>query len=248
MKQSIFFIALAGILLPSCSTISNSMREPNSRVEFEAEDFEFSNQVSASASSVRILGLDFTRLFSNSTSGSVGGAGASVLSGIPVVGNLIASPVQGYALYDMIEDNPGYDVVFYPRFKTTATCPILGLCFILTREKVEAKARLGRIKYGFANAATQAAFNSEGELVSAPAAQQLDEKSDNAHESSSDVSEGPLEVGSKVWFNYRSQQVQGEVEAIRGGRAKINFVLDGESRDEVLPLEEVSLTKSGIRD
>ena len=74
------------------------MREPNAHVEFEAADFEYSDQVTGSANSVRILGLDFTRLFSNNTSGSVGGTAASALSGIPVIGNFIASPVQGYAL------------------------------------------------------------------------------------------------------------------------------------------------------
>ena len=63
MIRFILALLVAGILLPGCSSISHTMREPNAHVEFEAADFEYSDQVTGSANSVRILGLDFTRLF-----------------------------------------------------------------------------------------------------------------------------------------------------------------------------------------
>ena len=62
------------------------MKVPNSRVELNAADFDFSDQVEATAKSTMILGMDFSRLFSVK-SGSIGGDAASVLGGIPVVGN-----------------------------------------------------------------------------------------------------------------------------------------------------------------
>lgn len=127
--------------------MNSTMREPNAHVQFESDDFDMSNQVSASAESSTILGIDFSRLF-NVESGSVAGGGdiTSMLGGLPVVGGFVADPTQGYAIHELFKANPGYDVVFYPQFVTTTSCPVLGLCLIQKNTTVEVKARMGKIK------------------------------------------------------------------------------------------------------
>ena len=131
--------------MQSCTSVGKTMKTPNSRVELNADDFDFSDQVEATAKSTMILGIDFSRLF-KVESGSIGGSAASLLGGIPVIGSSISSPTQGYALYDMMENNPGYDVVMYPQFTTKTSCPVLGLCLIVNHQTVTAKARLGKLK------------------------------------------------------------------------------------------------------
>ena len=146
MIRSIFTLLTVSFLFASCTSINSTMREPNAHVQFESGDFEMSNQVSASAKTSTILGIDLARLF-KTESGSVEGDNiASALGSLPVVGGFVSDPTQGYALYELYQNNPGYDVVFYPQFVTTATCPVLGICFIQKNTTVDVKARMGKIK------------------------------------------------------------------------------------------------------
>lgn len=143
-------IAVGGLFLASCTSVNRSMREPNTRVELYADDFELSSQVSASAKSTRIFGIDFERLFKQETGAVVGGAAASALplpvdvASIPVIGGFVVNPTQGYALYNLMEANSGYDVVFYPSFKTTVERPIGIPIFTITT--VEVTAKLAKMK------------------------------------------------------------------------------------------------------
>ena len=122
------------------------MREPNARVEFDSGDFEMSDQVSASAKSSTILGIDLARLFKTESGAIDAGAMTNPLGALPVVGGFVSDYTQGYALYELFQNNPGYDVVFYPQFVTTASCPLFGLCFIQKNTQVDVKARMGKIK------------------------------------------------------------------------------------------------------
>ena len=100
----------------SCTTLNHAMREPNTRVNFNKSDFTLSEQVSAEAKTVKVLGIDWSRLFKNKT-GSVDGGGYSSISlaSIPVIGNYIADKTANYSLYELMDKNLGYDVVFYPQ-------------------------------------------------------------------------------------------------------------------------------------
>jgi len=148
-KTLLMMIAVGGLFLAGCTSVNHSMREPNTRVELYADDFELSSQVSASAKSTRILGIDFERLFRQET-GSVSRDGISALpvgfdiASVPVVGSFVSDPTAQYALYNLMEANPGYDVVFYPSFKTTYEKPI-GLP-IFTISTVEVTAKLAKMK------------------------------------------------------------------------------------------------------
>jgi len=140
----VFVAAIA--IFSSCTTYNHSMREPNARVELEKSDFTLSEQVSAEATSTKIIGIDWARLFTKKTGVVEGGASASIsLASIPVVGNMVADKTANYALYELMSGNPGYDVVFYPQYETKVFKPILGIGFFTTITTVKTTARLGKL-------------------------------------------------------------------------------------------------------
>ena len=68
------------------------------------------------------------------------GAGLSTV--IPVLGNYGKGKVSSYALYRLIKENPGYDVVIYPQYETKRkVIPIF-----YSKITVRVTARLGNIK------------------------------------------------------------------------------------------------------
>ena len=127
------------LMATSCHTYRHSMREPNVRVELTANDLELSSQVSAEAVVTRILGIDFERLFGKTEIGTTP-FGAQ----IPILGNFVVDGAN-YALYKLMKENPGYDVVVYPQVESYRNAPVLGTdLFSKTTYKVTA--RLGKLK------------------------------------------------------------------------------------------------------
>jgi hypothetical protein len=51
-----------------------------------------------------------------------------------------------YSLYELMTNNPGYDVVFYPQYETKVLKPILGIGFLTKITTVKTTARLGKLK------------------------------------------------------------------------------------------------------
>ncbi len=146
MKKHFLILATAAAMmavLSSCATMSYSMREPDSRVEFVKSDFDFSEQVSAEAQSVLILGIDWSNLF-RQKKGTIGKRPSSV--SIPVVGNVVKDVTSERALYNLMEKNPGYDVVFYPQYEKIVIKPVLGLGYFFKVVTVKTTARLGKLK------------------------------------------------------------------------------------------------------
>jgi len=139
------FLAAMVALASSCTTINKSMREPNTRVNFNKTDFSLSDQVTAEATSTKILGIDFKRFFSKTTGTIEGGAVGISLALIPVVGNILVDKTANYALYNLMSSNPGYDVVFYPQYESKVSKPILGLGFLTKTTTVKTTARLGKL-------------------------------------------------------------------------------------------------------
>lgn len=148
MKKTVLFVAFIGaLILSSCTSVHKTMREPNVKVELERDDFELSQQVSAEATSVRVLGIDWKRLL-NVERGSVEGWAFSAvnLGYIPIIGTGITEPTSFYALHEMMKNNPGYDVVFYPQYEAIVKRPVIGIGFIYKKTTVKATARLGKMK------------------------------------------------------------------------------------------------------
>ena len=147
--KSLAFVALLAAGISSCTTINKSMREPNNRVQFSKSDFTLSDQLSAEANTTKIFGIDFARLFTKKTGTSEAGGSVSSLinlASLPVVGGFVSGDkTVNYSLYEMMNANPGYDVVFYPTYEIKVVKPIIGIGFILKTTHVKSTARLGKL-------------------------------------------------------------------------------------------------------
>lgn len=122
------------------------MHDPNVRVELKKEDFLLSEQVSAEARTVRIVGIDFNR-FLNIDKNVVGKAYiVPSIADIPVIGNIMTDRTAEYSLWQLMHNNPGYDVVFYPQYELHIRKPILGMGFLYKRTTVKTTAVLGKLK------------------------------------------------------------------------------------------------------
>lgn len=149
-KYLLSTLVLAGLvmtMLSGCTGTMRTMREPNARMQWEKSDFTYSDQVTGEASSTKIFMIDWARLF-KAEAGAVEGGSTMALpidfADIPVIGGVLYDRTAGYALYDLMQKNPGYDVVFYPQYETTVKRPI-GLGFIIQKTNVKVTARLAKI-------------------------------------------------------------------------------------------------------
>jgi len=132
--------AIAALFMSSCNIYKHNMREANAYVEFHADDFTLSDQVVGEASIVRILGIDWAHLFSKSVYGDTPQFGTA----IPVVGVKVKNGAN-FALYDLMQKYPGYDVVMYPQVEVYRHAPILGTD-IYSKTTFKVSARLGKLK------------------------------------------------------------------------------------------------------
>lgn len=149
MRKTMIKMAMLVVVIAtfaSCTTLNHSMREPNTRVNLTKSDFTLSEQVSAEDKTVKILGIDFERLFKKETGVVDNGASSISLANMPVIGNVLYDKTSNYALYNLMFTNPGYDVIFYPQYETKISKPVLGLGFIVKITKVKTTARLGKLK------------------------------------------------------------------------------------------------------
>lgn len=145
MKFPIVSLLVSLLLITSCTNINQSMREPQVLVEMGRDDFELSEQVMGTAVSKKILGIDFQCLFKKNT-GEIEDSRSINYADIPVIGNIVVDKTANYALYEIMMENKGYDVVFYPQYHTTVDKPFIGLGFIYKKTTVQVKARLGKLK------------------------------------------------------------------------------------------------------
>ncbi len=135
MKKS-FFIALLAVLaltVTGCSATLKSMQEPKVHFELTGNDFILSAPVTGEATVTRVLGIDWARLF-NTTAGFVE-SNASIIG-------LVLNADEQYAIYDLLDKNPGYDFVMYPQTVVKTT----GVQGIFTQTEVKVTARLGKLK------------------------------------------------------------------------------------------------------
>ena len=140
-KLGLFLMCgIAMLFMSSCHTYTHSMKTPNSYVEYHAEDFTLSDQVTGEATVVRVIGIDWKHLFGTKEIGET----ASVGTTVPFVGMAIPTGAN-YALYNMMQKNPGYDVVIYPQVETYRHAPVLGTD-IYSKTTYKVTARLGKLK------------------------------------------------------------------------------------------------------
>ena len=144
MKYLPIFISL---LFFSCTSVHKTVKQPMSHVELNRSDFDLTEQETAEATSVKILNIDFARLFTNKT-GFVDEMNNGVISAtsIPVVGQYLADRTTSYAFYNLMDNNPGTDFIFYPQTEKKLICPVLGICLINSITTVRVTSRLGTFK------------------------------------------------------------------------------------------------------
>ena len=153
MKVSRSFLGILGIFMiisvSSCKTFHASIKEPNNMVNFDKSDFIFSPQVVDSATTTKIFGINFNlnQLFTKHSGNIIYESSSTIqYNDVPVIGNIVLNRTKNIALYNLMNKNSEYDVVFYPRFKSIIKKPILGIGFFYKKSKVIVKARLGKIK------------------------------------------------------------------------------------------------------
>ena len=145
MKKTKFAILglIFAVAFTSCTLNSKMMREPSAIMEWKKDDFQYSGQVTGEATVVKIIGIDFKRLFKKEVGTSTGGVASA---SIPIIGPLLekflGDKSVGYAMYDLMDKNQGYDVVFYPSVEVKKT----GIPILFTTTKVKVTARLAKIK------------------------------------------------------------------------------------------------------
>lgn len=143
--KTFFSVLLLVLTISSCTTVHKSMREPNVLVDLKKSDFTLSDQVTAEASSTKIIGIDFERIFMKTT-GSIERSSVGIsLASLPVIGELMSDNTANYALYELMNENPGYDVIFYPQYEVKVVKPIIGIGFIMKTTTVKTTARLGKL-------------------------------------------------------------------------------------------------------
>lgn len=131
---------IAVLFMSSCHTYRHNMREANAFVEYHAEDFILSDQVVGEATITRILGVDWQHLFGEKEYANTPSFGTVV----PVIGRILDNG-SNYALYNMMQKHPGYDVVIYPQVEAYRYAPVLGTD-LYSKTTYKVTARLGKLK------------------------------------------------------------------------------------------------------
>ncbi|WP_317898721.1 DUF6567 family protein [Aurantibacillus circumpalustris] len=132
-QNFILLTAFLIVALSSCTTLNKTMKESNTLVELKKTDFTLSEQVTGNATQMKILGIDWGRLFKKEK-------GATIAT--PLIGNKVnVGKVESYALHDMLSSNMGHDVVFYPSFEKSR----FNLLFLYIKTEVTVRGRLGKL-------------------------------------------------------------------------------------------------------
>lgn len=146
MKKALQILILVAVIafgFSSCQTYKHSMKEPNVYMKLTTDDVEMSEQFTAEATTVRIIGIDWARLFGTTETGV--SEGQVSFASIPIIGNMFGDKTSNYALYKLMKEHPGYDVVIYPQYESHKSAPVLGTD-IYSKTTVKVTARLGKLK------------------------------------------------------------------------------------------------------
>lgn len=169
MNKPLAFICIS-LLIYSCKISRNSMREANYQLWLHHEDLDLSERVTGKAAQNKVFLIDWERLFGKKKyefggfgelpgdpfapnvtgqisnivataggSGNIQSAFNVVLNG--VIGISSASRVEQMAMYDLIQKNPGYDLVMFPTFQTHKKWFLIG-----SNTDVICTAKLGKLK------------------------------------------------------------------------------------------------------
>ena len=137
-KTSILVVvAVMAMLMGSCMSTRMTVSRSVPEIQLKPENLDITQQMEATAVTVRVFGIDWERLFS-SRSAAIRG---SVYTPVPIV-----DKTDQYAVYSLLKQNEGYDMVLYPQFTTVVRKPFLGLGAIYKVTEVKVTARMAKLK------------------------------------------------------------------------------------------------------
>ena len=164
MKQISIF-ALSLFIFTSCQVNRRSMKESNYQIFLNKSDISYTEQKLGEAEQIKVLGIDWKRLFGkydlgglntlpnepladnsliqSNTSFVAGPNGSSpVISSLTNIVGLTSNTnkIENFALYDLITKNPGYDMIMFPQFEVRKKWYVFG-----SKTKVSVKARMAKI-------------------------------------------------------------------------------------------------------
>ena len=147
MKKITLLLITVFILFSGCTMVNHSITTP----VIYLSDLDISDEVWGQAKSVKIFGIDFSRLLKrNIESANIGMSTSEIpiigpeITGIPAfqsVGLTIIN-TESLALQDLLKKNSEYDVLISPKYSRT----IDGFWPFYWTETVMVKARIGKIK------------------------------------------------------------------------------------------------------
>ncbi|RYD55562.1 MAG: hypothetical protein EOP56_15725 [Sphingobacteriales bacterium] len=136
-KKALFFATFlsAVVFLNSCTVRQRSMSDANTRLNLTTKDMTISEPYGGTAEQTKILGIDWSRLFGYKAGYKTSGSYAMMGWG----GQL--TPVENFAVHDMMERHPNFDAVIYPSFKKKQ----FTFLFFYQKTTVDVSARLGKL-------------------------------------------------------------------------------------------------------
>lgn len=140
MKRLMLFFAavLVAVTLGSCVSTHSSIANSTPQIQLKPEHLDITEHKEATAVTMRIFGVDWERLFS-SRSATIRGS---------VYTNLLSfDRTDEYAVYNLLKQNDGYDMVLYPKFNKVVRKPVLGIGGICTITEVKVTARMAKLKF-----------------------------------------------------------------------------------------------------
>lgn len=133
----LFTMVAAAIVMSGCMSTQMTMTKAIPEIELKPEHIEVSQPLEATAVTTKVFGVDWSRLFSRREADIRG----SVYSTMPGI-----DKTDQYAIYSLLKQNEGYDMVMYPKFTTVVRKPFLGIGFIIKVTEVKVTARMAKLK------------------------------------------------------------------------------------------------------
>lgn len=138
-KISIILSVLAmTLLMGSCMSTQMTLSGSVPEIQLKPEHLEVTQPMDATAVTVRVFGIDWERLFTSRSAA----IRASVYTPMPLI-----DKTDMYAIYSLLKQNEGYDMVLYPQFTTVVRKPFLGLGAIYKVTEVKVTARMAKLKF-----------------------------------------------------------------------------------------------------
>ena len=142
------------VFLSSCVTSNRTVKQPDTYLQLKRSDFEISDLKTANATTTQILCIDWKRIFNKSKASSNDMLTNdielwSMYYSAPIFGPIaydyILDKTTDYAMWELMQSNPGYDVIMYPQVERHIKRPI-GIGWLYREIDVTVSARLAKIK------------------------------------------------------------------------------------------------------